>query len=183
MLPLLLLLPMPQVLFGSSPIASCRQPYAVVRYLAESSWPRLQDRLNLSPHLSTVQEQQQQQQAAELKQADLLHASFSDEQQQHVQVGSVQAPPSSSSSSVDSSRLAAAVLQGGTDSSGWSPWTLCEALAVKRHWVLPRSGRLDTYRAANCLLRAALAGQNGIGLAFLPPVQSEPDAADDDVGV
>lgn len=166
---------MPQVLLGSSPIASCRQPYAVVRYLAEASWPRLQDRLNLCPHLSTVQEQQQQPSLM----AGSAHTSLPDEQQQpvqpNVQVVSLQAPHSSSSSA--DSRLAAAVLQGGTDSSGWSPWTLCEALAVKRHWVLPRSGRLDTYRAANWLLRAALAGQNGVGLAFLPPVQSEPDAA------
>jgi hypothetical protein len=36
------------------------------------------------------------------------------------------------------------VVPGGSD--GWSPWMLCEALAEKRHWVLPHSGRLDTYR-------------------------------------
>eukprot|EP00775_Hariotina_reticulata_P010086 gene10086-10241_t len=45
-------------------------------------------------------------------------------------------------------------------------------LAIKRHWQLPRSGRLDTYRAANWLLRAALAGRQGLGLAFLPPAEN-----------
>jgi hypothetical protein len=53
--------------------------------------------------------------------------------------GRIQAAPSSSSSS-----SGVEVLQGSSD--GWSPWMLCEALAEKRHWVLPRSGRLDTYR-------------------------------------
>ncbi|KAF6258729.1 hypothetical protein COO60DRAFT_1638949 [Scenedesmus sp. NREL 46B-D3] len=64
---------------------------------------------------------------------------------------------------------AAAVHQCRAASDGWSPWLLCEALAEKRHWVLPRSGRLDTYRAATWLLRAALGRQQGMGLAFLPP--------------
>lgn len=95
--------PAMQVLFGSSPIASCRQPYAVVRYLAEASWPRLQDALGLP------------------------------------------------------------------GAAGGTPFSLCEALATKRHWVLPRSGRLDTYRAANWLMRAALGGTHGIRLAFMPP--------------
>ncbi len=34
------LLPM-QVLFGSLPIASCRDPYSVLSYLAARMWPRL----------------------------------------------------------------------------------------------------------------------------------------------
>lgn len=37
----------PQVLFGSYPIARCRDPYAVVRYLAERVWPRLNVTLGL----------------------------------------------------------------------------------------------------------------------------------------
>ncbi|WIA34120.1 hypothetical protein OEZ86_012488 [Tetradesmus obliquus] len=138
-------LPM-QVLFGSYPIASCRQPYAVVRYLASASWPRLQQRLALSK----PGEPQQQQQQLEVQ----VHEDANDSES-HTAVNN----SSSGSSSV--------VVQGGAD--GWSPWVLCEALAEKRHWVLPRSGRLDTYRAANWLLRAALGGQQGMGLAFLPP--------------
>ncbi|WIA13963.1 hypothetical protein OEZ85_002531 [Tetradesmus obliquus] len=140
-------LPM-QVLFGSYPIASCRQPYAVVRYLASASWPRLQQRLALSKPGEPQQQQQQQQLEVQ------VHEDANDSES-HTAVNN----SSSGSSSV--------VVQGGAD--GWSPWMLCEALAEKRHWVLPRSGRLDTYRAANWLLRAALGGQQGMGLAFLPP--------------
>lgn len=112
-----------QVLFGSYPIASCRQPYAVVRYLASASWPRLQQRLALSK----PGEPQQQQQQLEVQ----VHEDANDSES-HTAVNN----SSSGSSSV--------VAQGGAD--GWSPWMLCEALAEKRHWVLPRSGRLDTYR-------------------------------------
>jgi ribosome biogenesis GTPase A len=49
----------------------------------------------------------------------------------------------------------------------WSPYALCEALAVKRSF-LTRGGRPDVFRAANRVLRDALAGKN-IRLAFVPP--------------
>jgi hypothetical protein len=154
----------------------------VVRYLAEASWPRVQDTLRLQLVPDTPQAtlplggeggQQQHANAAEA----LLHL----QQQQAQDPGSLADNSSSGSgmahdsSSGDSNptaaqaAAAAGVLAGGPDNGGWSPWVLCEALATKRHWVLPRSGRLDTYRAANWLLRAALAGQQGTGLAFLPP--------------
>uniref|UniRef100_A0A383VR41 Guanine nucleotide-binding protein-like 1 n=1 Tax=Tetradesmus obliquus TaxID=3088 RepID=A0A383VR41_TETOB len=141
-------LPM-QVLFGSYPIASCRQPYAVVRYLASASWPRLQQRLALSKPGEPQQQQQQQQQ---------LEVAVHEDANASVSQAATNTTGSGSSS---------VIVQGSAD--GWSPWMLCEALAEKRHWVLPRSGRLDTYRAANWLLRAALGGQQGMGLAFLPP--------------
>lgn len=120
-----------QVLFGSYPIASCRQPYAVVRYLAEASWPRIHTKLGLKKIPDN---------------SDKAAAAFE---------GGLATAASSSS--------------GETFSDSWSPFELCEALAEKRRWVLPRSGRLDTYRAANWLLRAALGGREGLGLAFMPP--------------
>jgi len=49
----------------------------------------------------------------------------------------------------------------------WSPYGLCEALAIKRSF-LTRGGRPDVFRAANRILRDALAGKN-IRLAFVPP--------------
>ena len=49
----------------------------------------------------------------------------------------------------------------------WSPYALCEALAIKRSF-LTRGGRPDVFRAANRILRDALAGKN-IRLAFVPP--------------
>jgi hypothetical protein len=36
-----------QILFGSFPIARCRDPYAVLGYLAAHAWPRLQIALGL----------------------------------------------------------------------------------------------------------------------------------------
>ncbi len=38
---------MAQVLFGSFPIARCREPYSVIRYLAAHMWPRLHVVLSL----------------------------------------------------------------------------------------------------------------------------------------
>jgi ribosome biogenesis GTPase A len=54
-----------------------------------------------------------------------------------------------------------------TTAGAWSPYALCEALAVKRSF-LTRGGRPDVFRAANRVLRDALAGKN-IRLAFVPP--------------
>lgn len=51
----------------------------------------------------------------------------------------------------------------------WSPLGLCEALAHRNKWKNKRGGRLDIFRAANWILRAALRGQQGIGIAFWPP--------------
>jgi len=48
----------------------------------------------------------------------------------------------------------------------WSAWDICESLAQKLHFVT-RKGTFDTYRAANALLRDALAGV--VVLAFDPP--------------
>lgn len=132
------------MLFGSYPIASCRDPYAVVAFLAAASWPRLQHNLGLR-------------QPAQAQQTQLgLDA---------VAVGAERTAAGGSSDGRVSG-----------DEPPWSAWALCEALAAKRHWVLPRSGRLDTYRAANWLLRAALAGRQGLGLAFLPPDSPDTDA-------
>lgn len=48
----------------------------------------------------------------------------------------------------------------------WSAWDICESLAQKLHFMT-RKGTFDTYRAANALLRDALAGV--VVLAFDPP--------------
>lgn len=53
----------------------------------------------------------------------------------------------------------------------WTPLALCEAVAAKHSWRSRRGGRLDTYRAANWVLRAALAGRGGVSVAFLPPAE------------
>ena len=59
------------------------------------------------------------------------------------------------------------------DDEPWSTAQLCEAFAARKNWRSRRGGRLDVYRAANWILRAALAGKGGVDLAFLPP---PPDA-------
>lgn len=56
----------------------------------------------------------------------------------------------------------------------WTAMTLCESLAAKHSWRSRKGGRLDTYRAANWLLRSALAGRNGVDLALLPPLDAPP---------
>ena len=63
--------------------------------------------------------------------------------------------------------LAAAAEHSSRTAGAWSPYALCEALAVKRSF-LTRGGRPDVFRAANRVLRDALAGKN-IRLAFMPP--------------
>lgn len=66
---------------------------------------------------------------------------------------------------------------GAAAGSVWSPLSLCEAMAEKHGWKSKRGGRLDVYRAANFILRAALAGRQGVVLGFLPP--AEAPAADE----
>lgn len=115
-----------KVLFGSFPIAHCRDPYSVVRYLAERIWPRLQDALRLEPRGA------------------------------HSEAG-----PSGEAG-------AGGAVGGGAGE--WAPLSLCEALCERHNWRTRQGGRRDTYRAANWLLRGALAGREGLVLAFLPPV-------------
>ena len=57
----------------------------------------------------------------------------------------------------------------GEDEPPWSPYGICEALAHKNKWRNARGGRLDVFRAANWLLRAALRGQIGLSAAYWPP--------------
>ena len=45
---------------------------------------------------------------------------------------------------------------------------VCESFAAKHNWR-SKHGRLDIYRAANWILRSALAGR-GVDLFFLPPI-------------
>lgn len=123
------LAPRSQVLFGSFPIAHCRDPYAVVRYFAERAWPRVHDALRLAPPAATDT-------GADAR-------------------GTGREPRGGAGGSV-----------GGFQ---WSPLSLCEALAAKHNWRSRRGGRADVYRAANTLLRGALAGRPGMVLAFLPP--------------
>jgi len=111
--------PLPvQVLFGCYRIASVRDPFPVIKFLAERHSPRL-----------TV--------ALELAKAG-----------------------------ADRSSLPAASRLGGEE---WSAAEVCEAVAEQRGWT-KKGGALDAYRAANWLMRQALAGRSGVSLAFLPPV-------------
>ena len=53
------------------------------------------------------------------------------------------------------------------------PSELLEAVAARKNWRSRRGGRLDLYRAANWVLRMALAGRPGACLGFMPPVTEE----------
>jgi len=128
-------LPM-QVLFGSFPIAHCRNPYSVVRYLAERIWPRVQDSLRLKPPRPD----------------------------EDAGVGAGGGAGGNGRAAV-----AAPAANSGGEGFAWSPLTLCEALTGRHNWRSRRGGRPDVYRAANWLLRGALAGKEGLVLAFLPP--------------
>jgi len=120
-----------QTLYGSFPIARCRNPYAVIRFLAERIDPPLHQLLSL--RLANTSEYED------------------DEERQ--------------------SESAAADAAGRDPREAWSPLAICEALAYRNKWRNKRGGRLDIFRAANWLLRSALAGQNRIVLGFWPPEQ------------
>ncbi|GAB0489635.1 hypothetical protein MMPV_000860 [Pyropia vietnamensis] len=49
----------------------------------------------------------------------------------------------------------------------WTAMRICEAYALQRGYFTAKAARLDTYRAANALLRLGLAG--GVVLATVPP--------------
>lgn len=220
-----MLLPPHQVLFGSFPIAHCRDPYSVVRYLAERIWPRLHTLLRLKPVAREDEAPARSGQVhgaaasrgwavasyggaaasrggaaasgggAPALRAGAVHA--------HTAGGVVEAggqgkggggPPGiregqlvkgdlhSQGAGGEAGRArgggigggwgVAGELRGGDGGGGdgWSPLGLCEALAARHNWCSRRGGRPDVYRAANWLLRGALAGREGLVLAFLPPV-------------
>lgn len=60
-----------------------------------------------------------------------------------------------------------------TGGSTWSPYGVAEALAVKMNFLSARGGRPDASRAANRILRDALAGKSVL-LAFRPPPDEPP---------
>lgn len=49
-------------------------------------------------------------------------------------------------------------LQHQENDDTWSAMDICESWAAKRHYMTAKAARLDTYRAANSLLRMALDG-------------------------
>lgn len=67
---------------------------------------------------------------------------------------------------------------GASIAHSWSVLQICEELAKKHHWMTHKGGRLDIYRAANTILRNALAGREGIVLKYWPPnkLESEIDS-------
>lgn len=58
-------------------------------------------------------------------------------------------------------------LQHPDNDDSWSAMDVCDAWAIKRNFVTARAARLDTYRAANSLLRMALEGK--ICIYVYPP--------------
>jgi hypothetical protein len=140
-----------QVLFGSFPIAHCRNPYAVVRYLAERVWPRLQDALRLKPR-------EQQGEGGTEGSAG-----------RGVESAGTQRGATAEQATRERGDGGGGGRVGAGAGGGWSPLALCEALAHRHNWRSRRGGRPDVYRAANWLLRGALAGRPGLVLAFLPP--------------
>ncbi|KAH0540036.1 hypothetical protein KQX54_011460 [Cotesia glomerata] len=91
-----------QILMGSFPISQVREPYTVVKYLAQ--------RIDL-PKILKIQHQQ--------------------------------------------------------NDDTWSAMDICDSWAAKRHFMTARTGKFDTYRAANSLLRMALEGK--ICIFVYPP--------------
>uniref|UniRef100_A0A1B0ASA8 Guanine nucleotide-binding protein-like 1 n=1 Tax=Glossina palpalis gambiensis TaxID=67801 RepID=A0A1B0ASA8_9MUSC len=64
-------------------------------------------------------------------------------------------------------------LQLPEDYDEWSPVAIAEAWALKRGFLIAKTGRADRYRAANHLLRCCVAGQLQLVLQFYPPQFSE----------
>ncbi|XP_065917035.1 guanine nucleotide-binding protein-like 1 isoform X2 [Dysidea avara] len=56
---------------------------------------------------------------------------------------------------------------GEQESMVWTAWDICDAWANKKQYFTAKASRLDTYRAANSLLRLALDGR--ISMFFVPP--------------
>eukprot|EP00798_Chlamydomonas_sp_ICE-L_P028310 gene28310-31421_t len=145
-----------QVLFGSFPIAHVRDPYSVVEYLAGRVWPRLQVSLNLK---KVVDEDEYNQPKA----------------QTTKESSDGTCGPASAEDEPWSVEVMAPVVQQQQKKKKKKKMNpeLCEAYAHKKNWRSRRGGRLDVFRAANWILRTALAGKYGMNLTFLPPL---PDA-------
>lgn len=161
--------PLPQVLFGSYPIARVRDPYAVVQYLAEHVRPPLQETLGLAPPAGGEPDSQPA--------GGMTEPGSSAGRGQRAQQGAGASGASSAAGAAgvagaggaSSARSAGSGEDATTGGAQWSAHSLCEAFAAKHSWRTSQGGRLDVYRAANWILRNALGGRNGIVLAFLPP--------------
>ncbi|GAX80266.1 hypothetical protein CEUSTIGMA_g7704.t1 [Chlamydomonas eustigma] len=224
-------LPM-QVLYGSYPIARCRDPYSVVSYLCERLWPRLHKAWGLkkvpsedmednrygtvtagssgrpySKAASTLCAHQDLVQyktsvthvegagtvaAPRVKAAaettiheDVHDGDYGDTIHEDVHNGDYGDTIHEDVHNGDGDTIHEDVHNGDGDtihkdvhdgdSSGlekeeaWSTAELLEAVAAHKNWRSRRGGRLDVYRAANWVLRNALAGRPDTCLAFLPP--------------
>lgn len=133
---------------GQYPIAQVREPLAVVRYLAEHSYPRLHHAYRLR--------------------LPACHGSGdSPDHHHHRQEASNRGhdppgPPHGGSGSE------------AREEEGWSPYLLAESLALQLGYhTKGRGGRADVARAANRMLRDALVGRGpGRGLVFYPPAEA-----------
>ena len=159
-------LPM-QVLFGSYPIARCRDPYAVVAYLAERIWPRLHAALGLS---RAMLDQDECGGVGGVGGMGRIGGRTPGSQQHPELGGRVHAAGPAITAGTGLCDPASASEQ--PEEEVWSTEELLSALAHKKNWR-SRKGRLDLYRAANWVLRSALAGRPNTCLGFLPPREVE----------
>lgn len=152
-----------QVLFGSYPIARCRDPYAVVTYLAERIWPRLHAALGLSRAMLDLDE------CGGVGGKGSVRGRTQGSQQRPELGGRVHAAGPAITAGAE---LCGPRASQRSEQEAWSTEELLSALAHKKNWR-SRKGRLDLYRAANWVLRSALAGRPGTCLGFLPPREVE----------
>ena len=167
------------MLYGSYPIAHCRSPYKVVQYLAERSWPPLQVALGLGAGISVDNmlpddlAYADPSSAAGTSSGQQQHQKRQEHQEGGMDEGKLQVAEGVACMAANQHgwHAATAADEAGVAAT-WTAMSLCEGLAKRRQWCNRRGGRLDTYRAANWILRGALAGGKGIGLCFLPPSMS-----------
>lgn len=143
-----------QVLMGQYPIAQVREPLAVVRYLAEHSYPRLHHAYRLR--------------------LPACHGSGDGPDHHHHRQGASNRghdPPGPPHRGSSGRSFAEAGEEG--EEEGWSPYLLAESLALQLGYhTKGRGGRADVARAANRMLRDALVGRGpGRGLVFYPPAE------------
>jgi hypothetical protein len=130
-----------QVLLGSVPISQLREPYSALRYWAERVQPR-------------------------------IHRAYAIDSARLMEEVGVE-PSVAAQQDATMEQRAAAAAGGPTrcyepeQEGGWSPFALAEAWAYKKQYR-SKGGRPDVPRAANQLLREAMAGMK-LPMWFVPP--------------
>lgn len=167
-------------MYGCYPIAQCQDPYSVVGYLAQHMDPPLQKILKLTEknigkehlqnscielnnNLNIIKNKHTNLKTSNSNKAEMIEV----EEDIDILDLCLRSDDLLIHDNDDDDNIEDDELMNDNEKI-WSALKICENFADKRNWRL-KKGKLDIYRAANYILRLALAGKEDVCLVFWPP--------------